>query len=87
MKDNPQEERKFFNTLTLFALMIRCPTGMRATRTCPFARFREHYKSEEKYRLAERLSGEQGQKMLAAHEACQAKKYGRSGPIRTRLEE
>lgn len=67
-----QEDRKLFYTLTVFALMIRCPAAKGQRPECPFDEFRNGYGLEEKFLHAESLSVEKCQEVLAIHESCQA---------------
>jgi hypothetical protein len=70
---NDWEERRIYNILTLFALLIRCPAG-HATEggDCPFAEFRRGCDLEEKFMIAENLPDDICRKMLGFHESCLA---------------
>lgn len=68
-----QEDRRTFNTLTLFALLIRCPAGDAGPDgNCPFAAFRSGCDLEEKFKLAENLPDAKCLEMLSFHESCLA---------------
>lgn len=71
MPQTDQEDRKMFNTLTLFALLIRCPAGKAGEGgRCPFAEFRKGCELEEKFMMAESLPTEKRREMLGFHERC-----------------
>lgn len=54
MQQKDQEDRQMFNTLTIFALFIRCPAGtVEDGGDCPFAEFRNGCGLEEKFLIAE----------------------------------
>lgn len=68
-----QADRRMFNTLTVFALLIRCPAGNAGEDSnCPFAKFRSGNNLEEKFMTAESLPDEKCQEMLGFHDRCLA---------------
>lgn len=68
-----QENRRMFNTLTVFALLIRCPVGnIGENNNCPFAVFREGNDLEEKFKIAESLPDKKCREMLGYHDSCLA---------------
>lgn len=82
-----QEDRRMFNTLTLFALLIRCPAGdAEKAGNCPFAKFRNGCELEEKFRIAESLPDEKCREMLVFHERCLADSCRNSREIRATVQ-
>jgi len=69
-----------FHTLTLFALLIRCPAGEAGY--CPFAEARKSWTLEEKFLIAERLPEEKCREILDFHDRCLAG-AGRNQEIKT----
>lgn len=68
-----QEDRRLFNTLTLFSLLVRCPAGEKGENgSCPFAEVRKACSLEEKFLIAERLPDEKCREMLGLHDLCLA---------------
>jgi hypothetical protein len=63
------------DTLGIFTLLVRCPTGGSPGNSCPFAQYREQHTLEEKYRLAESLPENKRREMLAFHKHCQAQTH------------
>lgn len=63
------------DTLTIFTLMVRCPTGGVPNDSCPFAQHRDQHTLEEKFRLAESLPPNKRKEMLAFHRHCQSRKH------------
>lgn len=62
-----------FNTLTMFALLIRCPAGETGRNGhCPFAEYRNSCELEEKFRIAESIPEEKRRELLGFHESCLA---------------
>lgn len=73
MMQPDQEDRKMFNTLTIFALLIRCPAGNNGKENyCPFAELRNVCELEEKFILAESLTDEKCRELLGFHDNCLA---------------
>lgn len=76
MKENEKEEALVaIDTLTIFTLLVRCPTGGSPYAPCPFAPLRGQYTLEEKFRLAQSLPEDQRREMLAIHNHCLATDY------------
>lgn len=68
-----REERRMFNTLTVFALLVRCPAGDAGEDcNCPFAEVRNGCELEEKFMIAENIPDEKCREMLGFHESCLA---------------
>lgn len=68
-----REDRRMFNVLTIFALLIRCPVGEAGKgKDCPFAEFRDGFGLEKKFLIAENLSEEKCREMLGFHDSCLA---------------
>lgn len=63
------------DTLTVFALLVRCPTGGVPNSSCPFAPLRDKHCMEEKFRLAESLPEKKRREMLAFHKHCLIKNH------------
>lgn len=73
MLQKDQEDQRMFNTLTIFALFIRCPVGsVKDGGDCPFAEVRNSSELDEKFLIAERLSEEKCREMLVFHGRCLA---------------
>jgi hypothetical protein len=71
MPQTDLEERRIFNTLTIFALLIRCPAGEAGNvGNCPFAEFRNGYGLEEKFMIAESIPDDKCREMLGYHDNC-----------------
>lgn len=71
-----QEDRRMFNILTVFALLIRCPAGKAGEDgNCPFSKFRNDRELEEKFMIAESLPDEKCREMLRFHDSCLAGAY------------
>lgn len=71
MQRNDQDDRRIFNTLTIFALLIRCPAGASGGQCgCPFAELRDNRGLEEKFKLAESMTEERCLDLLGFHESC-----------------
>lgn len=73
MMQPDQEDRRMYNTLTIFALLIRCPAGNTGKDdNCPFAELRTLCELEEKFMLAESLTDEKCREFLGVHYNCLA---------------
>lgn len=78
MKENEREAGQgTIDTLTIFTLLVRCPTGGLPSGSCPFAPLRDKHTLEEKFRLAESLPDNERRRMLAFHKNCLIKAHGR----------
>lgn len=86
MKENElDKELVAIDTLTIFTLLVRCPTGGLPSDACPFARYRDKHTLEEKFRLAESLPANKRHEMLAFHKHCLTKAHLQVNTL-TRLE-
>jgi hypothetical protein len=74
MTENEQEEALgTIDTLTIFTLLVRCPTGGAPSASYPFAWLRGEYTLEERFHLAESLPQTKRREMLVAHRRCLAR--------------
>lgn len=74
MRENEGDtELVTIDTLSIFTLLVRCPTGGLPGNPCPFAPFRDNHTIEEKFRLAESLPEDKRQELLAFHKHCLTK--------------
>jgi hypothetical protein len=78
VEDKQREETQgTIDTLTIFTLLVRCPTGGSPSDSCPFAPLRDKHTLEEKFRLAESLPQNKRQEMLSTHNQCLAEDYAK----------
>lgn len=74
MPQPDQEDRRVFNTLSIFALMVRCPAGdTREESGCPFVELRKGRGLEEKFLIAESLPDDKCRELLDIHRSCLAR--------------
>lgn len=86
MLQTEQEDLRMFNTLTLFALLIRCPAGnIGEDGNCPFAKLRNSCALEEKFRIAETLPDEKSRELLCIHNSCLSRDSRNHGELRRKI--